>query len=173
MTTMTGLFTILSALTIAGAAATMALRNLVHAVLALVLAFAGLATLYLLLGAQFVGLAQILVYVGAVAILMVFAILLTRGASVDARPISHWGTGMAIAVAVFGLLGRSIATSTVSRSPINPQPEITVRQIGDALMGPFVLPLEIVGLLLTGALVGAVIIAVEEKKKVERQVAND
>ena len=72
-------FSILGALTIAGAAAALTLRNLVHCVLALTLAFVGLAGLYLQLGAQFVGFAQILVYVGAVAILIVFAILLTRG----------------------------------------------------------------------------------------------
>ena len=59
------LFTIFAILTVVGAAAAMSLRNLVHSVLALMVAFAGLAAMYLLLGAQFVGLAQVLVYVGA------------------------------------------------------------------------------------------------------------
>ena len=72
-------FTLLAALTVASAIATMSLRNLVHCALALAVAFAGLAGLYLRLDAQFVGFAQVLVYVGAVAILIVFAILLTRG----------------------------------------------------------------------------------------------
>ncbi len=61
------LFTIFAILTVTGAVAAMSLRNLVHSVLALTVAFSGLAAVYLLLGAQFVGLAQILVYVGAVA----------------------------------------------------------------------------------------------------------
>ena len=56
-----------------------ALKNTVHCALALTVAFAGLALLYLELDAQFAGFAQILVYIGAVAILVVFAILLTRG----------------------------------------------------------------------------------------------
>jgi NADH:ubiquinone oxidoreductase subunit 6 (subunit J) len=56
----------------------MSLRNLVHCALALAVAFSGLAALYLQLDAQFVGFAEILVYVGAIAILIVFAILLTR-----------------------------------------------------------------------------------------------
>src|SRR5258708_29968795 len=77
--TMTIAFVILAALTIAGAVAAMSLRNLVHCALALTIAFGGLAALYLQLGAQFVGFAQLLVYVGAVAILIVFALLLTRG----------------------------------------------------------------------------------------------
>ncbi len=64
-------FFILSVLTIVGAAAALTLRNLVHCVLALMLAFVGLAGLYLQLGAQFIGFAQILVYIGAVAILIV------------------------------------------------------------------------------------------------------
>ena len=80
-------FAIIAVFTIAGALAAMILRNLVHCVLALVLAFTGLAGLYLQLGAQFVGFAQILIYVGAVAILIVFAILLTRSHEPPARTV--------------------------------------------------------------------------------------
>ena len=63
----------------AGALAAVLLKNTVHCALALTVAFAGLALLFLELDAQFAGFAQILVYIGAVAILVVFAILLTRG----------------------------------------------------------------------------------------------
>src|SRR5207302_395114 len=70
-------FAILAVVTLAGAIAAMSLRNLVHCALCLVATFGGLAGLFLQLGAQFVGLAQILVYIGAVAILIVFALLLT------------------------------------------------------------------------------------------------
>ena len=89
---MTITFAIIAAVTIAAAVAAMTLRNLVHCALALAVTFAGLAAVYLQLDAQFVGFAQILVYVGAVAILIVFAILLTRGGetppqtSVSRRP---------------------------------------------------------------------------------------
>ena len=71
-------FVIIAALTVVSALAAMSLRNLVHCALCLTITFAGLAALYLKLNAQFVGLAQVLVYIGAVAILIVFAILLTR-----------------------------------------------------------------------------------------------
>src|SRR5216110_977453 len=83
--TMLGTFIILGLLTLAGAVAAMSLRNLVHCALALTVAFAGLAALYLQLDAQFVGFAQILVYIGAVAILIVFALLLTRGSDIGLR----------------------------------------------------------------------------------------
>ncbi len=72
-------FYLVSALTIGGALAAVLLKNLVHCALALTVAFLGLALLFLQLDAQFAGFAQILVYIGAVAILVVFAILLTRG----------------------------------------------------------------------------------------------
>ena len=76
---MSSVFWILAALTVLGALAAVMLKNTVHCALALTVAFAGLALLFLQLDAQFAGFAQILVYVGAVAILVVFAILLTRG----------------------------------------------------------------------------------------------
>src|SRR4030095_7064810 len=83
---MTVSFVLLALLTVAAAIAAMSLRHLVHCALSLVVTLAGLAALFLQLSAEFVGLAQILVYVGAVAILIVFTILLTRNADVN---ISH------------------------------------------------------------------------------------
>ena len=160
-------FAIIAAMTIAAAVAAMSLRNLVHCALALTVAFAGLAAAYLQLGAQFVGFTQLLVYVGAVAILVVFAILLTRSGEAPQQSVlsSGWLTGIFVAVVVLGVLVYAIAKSSVNQN-VNPsQTEITVRQIGDALMNKFVLPLEVVGLLLTAALIGAVIIAMKEEGK--------
>ncbi|MBS1822968.1 MAG: NADH-quinone oxidoreductase subunit J [Acidobacteria bacterium] len=159
-------FAIIAVFTVAGALAAMTLRNLVHCVLALVVAFTGLAGLYLQLGAQFVGFAQILVYVGAVAILIVFAMLLTQ----SHEPLAHltvapgWVTSSLVAVAVFVILAWSIRSSAVGARSIQPRPEITVRNIGDSLMSQFVVPLEVTGLLLTAALVGAVTIAMREQR---------
>src|SRR6185436_13008892 len=99
-------FFVLAAVTLAGAICAMSLRNLVHCGLCLALTFAGLAALYLQLSAQFAGLAQILVYVGAVAILIVFAILLTRSGEPGTESIfsSTWIVGAGVALAVFALL---------------------------------------------------------------------
>ncbi len=168
-------FAILAILTIAGAVAAMSLRNLVHCALALVLAFVGLAGFYLQLDAQFVGLAQILVYVGAVAILIVFAILLTRGGESVRQGIfsTTWLSGVGVAAAVFGVLAWAVVNSGAGRHEPPPQPGVTVRQIGEALMNRFVLPLEVVGLLLTAALIGAVIIAMKEGKSEVRSPKSD
>ena len=162
-------FAIIAVFTVAGTLAAMTLRNLVHSVLALALAFTGLAGLYLQLGAQFVGFAQVLVYVGAVAILIVFAILLTQNHEPLARLTlsSGWITSILVAATVFGILAWSIRASAMSTLPTPPRPEITVRQIGDALMSQFVLPLEVMGLLLTAALVGAVTIAMREQRRMK------
>src|SRR6267378_3898331 len=110
-------FAIVAILTIAAAVAAMSLRNLVHCALAVVVALAGLAMLYLQLNAQFVGFAQILVYVGAVAILVVFAILLTRGGEAPEKSVfsATWLTGLAVAVAVFGVLAWTIVKSAASQ----------------------------------------------------------
>ena len=163
---MTAPFAIIAVLTIAGAVAAMTLRNLVHCALALTVAFAGLAAFYLQLDAQFVGFAQILVYIGAVAILIVFAILLTRGAEAPQLSVfsSTWAVGTAIAAIVFAVLAGMILTSRALVHDLPPAPAATVRQIGDQLMTKYVLPLEIIGLLLTAALIGAVIIAMREKE---------
>ena len=115
----------------------MGLRNPVHCVLALTVGFAGLAALYLQLGAQFVGFTQILVYVGAVAILVVFAIMMTHSAGrrrrarllclLDQRAAS-------IAAAVFAVLAWAISPARPRPTQLPPQPDVTVQQIGDALM---------------------------------------
>ena len=161
------LFTIFAILTVAGAVAAMSLRNLVHSVLALTVAFAGLATVYLQLGAQFVGLAQVLVYVGAVAILIVFAILLTTDTGTSSQSIltSSWKGGSVVGIAVLGVLAWAVHGSAVSQYSVLPQPGTSMQQIGNALMLRFALPLEVVGVLLTVALIGAVTIAMQENRE--------
>jgi NADH-quinone oxidoreductase subunit J len=158
-------FLLTSLLTVAGALAAALLRNLVHCALSLTVTFAGLALLYLRLDAQFAGFAQILVYIGAVAILVVFAILLTRGAGIpEYRNFSSsWFAGLSIAAAVFALLAWAVTKSLPANVPAT-APAVTVQSIGAALMSSYVLPMEIVAVLLTVALIGAVIVAMPETK---------
>ena len=162
-------FLLLASFTLVGAVGTMVFRNLVHCALCLVVTFAGLAGLFLQLEAQFVGLVQVLVYVGAVAILIVFAMLLTRQLEPHSpAPISTGaGVGIALAVAAFLLIGGAVRKSpTTARLPAVSSDQavanVSVRAIGDRLMTDYVLPMEVVGLLLTAALIGAVIVAMPE-----------
>lgn len=157
----------IAALTVAGGLAAVLLKNTVHCALALTVAFAGLALLFLGLDAQFAGFAQILVYIGAVAILIVFAILLTRGSEAPARGVfsKSWFWGLAIAAGVFAVLGWAVLASANALPGETAAPAVTVRDIGNALLGRYVLPLEIVALLLTAAMIGAVIVALHEKER--------
>jgi len=159
-------FYVISALTVCGGLAAVLLKNTVHCALAVTVAFAGLALLFLQLNAQFAGFAQILVYIGAVAILVVFAILLTRGSDTPKDGVfsKTWLAGLTIAAAVFSVLGWAVLQSAQWLPHTTVTPSVTVNQIGEALMGRYVLPLEIVAVLLTAALVGAVIVAMHEKE---------
>lgn len=158
-------FFILTVLTLAGAVAAVTLKNTLHCALALTISLAGIAFLFLGMDAQFVGFAQILIYVGAVAILVVFAVLLTR--SGEMPPKAHqrrsWLAGLAIAIASFLALGWSVLASVYGLPNETARPTVTVQQIGEALMSHYVFPLEMVAVLLTAATVGAVIVAMHEK----------
>lgn len=162
---MSPVFYLLATLSVAGALAAVLLKNTVHCALALTVAFAGLALLFLQLDAQFAGFAQILVYIGAVAILVVFAILLTRGSDTPVTVYSrNWAVGLLTAAAIFAVLGWAVLGSASFLPHESAAPTVTVLDIGNALMNRYVLPLEIVALLLTAALIGAVIVAMHEKR---------
>lgn len=164
---MSVIFYILAALTIAGGLASVMLKNLVHCALAVTIAFLGIALLFLQLDAQFAGFAQILIYIGAVAILVVFAILLTRGSDMPRESFFSrtWIAGLIVAAAVFAVLGWAVMQSAGALPNQTAVPAASVHDIGAALVGRYVLPLEIVALLLTAATIGAVIVAMHEKEK--------
>ena len=155
-------FLIISVLMLSAALAAATLPKLIHAAFCLAVAFIAVAAFYFLLGAEFVGLVQIFVYVGAVAILIVFTILLTRRDGETQRDFK-W-SGAIVALAVFGGLVWAILRSP--RLAVLPPAidAVTVKRIGDALMTDFVWPLQCVGLVLTTALIGALILAMEEKQ---------
>jgi NADH-quinone oxidoreductase subunit J len=155
-------FLVIAIITLSGALAAATLRKLIHAALSLVIAFVGVAAYFLLLGAEFVGLVQVFVYVGAVAVLIVFTILLTRREVNGVRGI-NW-SGAIVSLAVFGGL---LWTILKTKSLAVPAPQIeplTVKLIGEALMTNYVWPLQCVGLVLTAALIGALVLVMEEKR---------
>ena len=155
-------FLIIAIITLSGAFAAATLRKLIHAALCLVIAFVGVAAYFFLLGAEFVGLVQVFVYVGAVAVLIVFTILLTRREVNGTRGI-NWG-GAVVALAVFGgLLWTILKTKSLAISAPQIEP-LTVKRIGEVLMTDFVWPLQCVGLVLTAALIGALVLVMEEKR---------
>jgi NADH-quinone oxidoreductase subunit J len=156
-------FYIIAGFTIISAFAAMSLRNLVHCALCLALTFLGVAGLFLHLNAGFVAFAQVLVYVGAVAILIVFAILLTRNAEIQPESgTSNLFFGIPLTIVVAAILLNGIFSTSLAMSG-TPASAPTVRNLGAALMTSHVVPLEIIGVLLTVALLGAVVLALPDR----------
>jgi len=155
-------FALIAILTLAAALAAATLQKLMHATLSFAVTLVGVAALFFLLGAEFVGLVLVFVYVGAVAVLIVFTILLTRR-GVETHRGFNWG-GAFLAVAVLGGLSWAIF-NTQSAAVVAPRVRaLTVARIGEALMTNYVWPLQCVGLLLTAALIGALVLVMEEKR---------
>lgn len=160
------MFIITALVTIGSAIAAMTLRNLVHCALCLAVTFAGIALVFLQLGAEFVGFAQVLVYIGAVSILVLFALLMTRGGTeltLREWDPGHWLTGTIIGVAVFSMMSFAILKSTLRQAPLPEAKEDALASLGNGLLTQYVLPLEVMALLLTVALIGAALLALPEK----------
>ena len=137
--------------------------DMIRSALSLVLSLASVAVVYLLLSADFLAMVQILVYVGAIMILMLFAIMLTPG-QVELPAVAERGQHLSAAV-VAALVG-VIALYSVLTHPWNLRPiplnEVTTERIGVRLFTTYLLPFEIASLLLTAAMIGAIVIARED-----------
>lgn len=144
-------------------------RNLVHAALWLVSTLFGVAVTFALLNASFLAVVQVVVYIGAIAILFIFAVMLTRKDMRDQGPQHNpgWWVGALIAVLVFvGLFallqGWTGLSGTVAELPAGFD---QISELGNALVSPdaYVLPFEVASVLLVAALVGAVYVAFNRK----------
>jgi len=154
-------------LIIGAAAAAMLSRNLIHSALLLVGAWAGIAAFYLWAGAEFVAFAQVLIYVGAVSMVVLFAVLLTRqgaaSAPVEYDSLKRIVYGLVTAGGVAGVMIGAILGSPLEVNIPSPAPTLTVKQMGALLMGPHAAALLIIGVILTVALLGAIVIAAVDK----------
>lgn len=158
-------FTILAGVITGAALSAMTRRNLVHAALWLAVCFVGIAGLYLHLGAEFVGFSQILVYVGAVSMVIVFAILLTRGTEPTPQPIAQGRVlGLTVSVGLLAVLIWTLSRTTALPTQATPSPAAAVKGIGKRLVGDDVVPLQTLGLLLTAATLGATVLALRESR---------
>ena len=157
-------FVVLGAITLIGAVGVVTNRNLFYAALFLVLSFVGVAGLYILLEAEFLGMVQILVYVGAIAILIIFAIMLSRRLMApDVKALNEqWIIALITAVVLFAVLG-FILVQVAWPTAVARVPPDTISDLGKALVSPdqYLLVFEVASVLLLVALVGAVIIARE------------
>jgi len=151
------------AVTAIAAVAVVAARNVVHAALYLVGVLGSIGAIFLVLGAEFVGWTQILVYVGAIVVLLLFGLMLTA-APIGRASLDNEQRGLALvcAAAVFGvftyLIWNAFGKERIELSQI-----VRTKQIGQSLFSGYVLPFELVSVLLLAALVGAIVLAKKDQ----------
>ncbi|HEU5013643.1 MAG TPA: NADH-quinone oxidoreductase subunit J [Roseiflexaceae bacterium] len=172
-TLITAIFLFISLVILTAAIMAVTVKNIVHAALWLIASFFGVAALYMLLEAEFAAVVQVLIYVGAISILVLFAIMLTRRIDDSAAEYPSrarfWGA-LVLGAALFGLLLAPTLYSTPWRTvqPGQNTAISSVVQLGQAFMREYLLPFEVASILLLVALVGAVVIAFEERGRRRR-----
>lgn len=163
------IFLISAALILASAMMVVITRNLIHAALWLVSALFGVAVLFAILNASFLAVVQVVVYIGAIAILFIFAVMLTRKEMRDrgSQTRSNWWLPALLGVLILaGLIFLIFGQPAVNRTaPAIPAGVDPLRLLGSALVSPdgYVLPFEAASVLLLSALVGAVYVAIGRK----------
>ena len=150
-------FWVLALITVGSALTVGAVRNLIHAVVFLIISFVGVAGLYITLSADFVAITQVLIYVGAVSVLFLFAIVLTPGGSrgnaeTFLRLPALLLTGLVAATLIYVAVDTDWAIS--DRAGF----QETASVIGEALLDKYVLPFEIASVLLLVSMLGAIIL---------------
>jgi NADH-quinone oxidoreductase subunit J len=165
VTLVEALFGLLGVVAVGSGVLVVTTRQLVHAALWLVVSLGAVAGCYLLLSAEFVALVQVLIYVGAVVVLLLFGLMLTRapiGASGDlnAPPMQR----LAAAVVALGLAAAVAVTSVDAFagediSLGNDEVGGSSTDAGEAIFRSWVLPFEVLSVLLLAALVGAIVLS--------------
>ena len=138
------------------------MRDIIRCALAMIVCFAALAGLYVIASAPFVAAAEVLVYIGAISVLVLFAIMLTQTKAAPSRLVFQTQAGPAAVAGI--LLAVVITLAVVSTNwPVSDTLNPTdTRSVAEALFGSFVLPFEVVSVLLLAAVIGGVFLAKKE-----------
>jgi NADH-quinone oxidoreductase subunit J len=155
----------LAAVTLIAASGVMFSRNLLHAVLFLILSFVGVAGFFVLLSADFIAMAQIIIYVGAIAVLVLFAVLLTPRSGRDNGETSMVAPAVLLSVALFAII--VFVVYDTDWALVSESPNLTARELGNALLSTWVLPFQVASVLLTAALVGAIMLVRSAEEEAE------
>jgi NADH-quinone oxidoreductase subunit J len=163
-------FYAIAAVMIAAAVAVVTSRNVVRAALALIVVFGGVAAQFVVLAAEFVAVTQVLVYIGAIMVLMLFGIMLTRariGREGDMTN-THWPVGVLTALLLAGVMGYALVDA-YGDDPLPAEREVATvagsntATVGDSIFSQYLIPFEVISVLLLAALVGAIVIARKDR----------
>jgi NADH-quinone oxidoreductase subunit J len=166
-------FYVIAATMVGAALVVVTSRNVVRSALALIVVFAGVAAQFVFLAAEFVAVTQVLVYIGAIMVLMLFGIMLTRakiGTDLDMTN-EHWWVGALTGLLLIGVMGYALVDAFGDdRLPAERQVEIVNNgaasnsaAVGDSIFSQYLIPFEVVSVLLLAALVGAIVIARKDR----------
>jgi NADH-quinone oxidoreductase subunit J len=161
MTVAEVIFYILAIITIVASIGVVTTANVVHAALALILSLLGVAGFYVLLSSEFLALVQILIYAGTISILMLLALMLTRGRQQNLPSVgagAQWPLALAGTVVLVAVLLTAVFDVEWPRDN-GIVTLVDINTLGNALFRDWLLPFELVSVVLTVALIGAVVIA--------------
>ena len=177
MSLMQIIFILAALATLVAAVLVVSTRKILHAALWLVAALFGVAILFALLQASFFAVIQVVVYIGAIAILVIFAVMLTRRVMADTGPqvIRYWPLAAVLARGHFRRAGVAAGRSWSglgAQAPALASDSASVAQLGLALVSPdgYMVPFEVASVLLLAALVGAIFVAYQRKEALEEDV---
>lgn len=157
-------FIVFSAVIISGAVFMINFTKVVHMVVSLAAVFIGIAGMFVLLNAEFLAFVQVMVYAGAISILMIFGIMMTKHKESEAesgRGLHSILVGIG-AVALFAVLFYAIRQTEFPQEQPLPAAEDNAMEIGKLLFTGYVVPFELISVLLTVAFIGAIVLAKKE-----------
>lgn len=153
-------FSVIAAAMALGAIGVVRTKNVVHAALYLVVVLAGGAAQFILLGQEFVAWVQVLVYIGAVIVLFLFGIMLTRAPMHPTESLDNnlrW-PGAVVSLFLLGVLS-ALIIDAFHGTEIELERPIRTAEVTNSVFRTYIIPFEVVGVLLLGALIGAVVLA--------------
>jgi NADH:ubiquinone oxidoreductase subunit 6 (subunit J) len=153
------LFLILSAVMLGSGLLVVTMRDIIRCALALIVCFGALAGIYVIIGAPLIAATQVLVYIGAIAVLILFAIMLTQSKLAPTRLVFQTqAVPAAIAAVILAILIALTVTAT-NWGAVSTRIQTTTDVLASVLFNQFVLPFEVVSVLLLAAVVGGVFLA--------------
>jgi NADH:ubiquinone oxidoreductase subunit 6 (subunit J) len=156
------LFWLFSAVMIGAGLLVVTMRGIIRCGLAMIVCFLALGGIYVLMGAPLIGAAQVIVYVGAISVLILFAIMLTQTKDAPARLVFQTQAGPAAILSVVLVVVIALVVSSTDWGEVDQRVRIGTSAMSRILFDEFVLPFEIVSVLLLAAVIGGVFLAKRE-----------
>jgi NADH:ubiquinone oxidoreductase subunit 6 (subunit J) len=156
------LFWILAAVMLGSGLLVVTLKDIIRCGLAMIVCFGALAGIYVLMGAPLIGAAQVIVYIGAISVLILFAIMLTQTKDAPARLVFQTQAGFAAIASVVIAVVIALAVVATDWGEATERIRFATEDLAARLFTDFLLPFEVVSVLLLAAVIGGVFLAKRE-----------